>query len=259
MGLMSFLQRRPPATSGAGDTPTEIVERARAQARRRLIGAIVLVGVGIVAFPILFETQPRPIPVDLPIVIPKKDAVPPLMPAAPRTDAAAAAKKGDEAADAARAESGGDAASAAVRAAPAAVASAPRGATTSAPASAPPTKPATAQAGDKPAVAREGAEGERARALLEARVAQQSAAAASAVAGTTRLVVQVGAYADADAAREVRQRVERLGVKTYVQEIQTDAGKRVRVRIGPFNSRDEAEKVVARVKAAGLPAAVVAP
>jgi DedD protein len=73
------------------------------------------------------------------------------------------------------------------------------------------------------------------------------------------LVVQVGAYADAAAAREVRQRVERLGVKTYVQEIQTDAGKRVRVRVGPFNSRDEAEKVAARVKAAGLPAAVVAP
>jgi DedD protein len=247
MGLMSFLQRRPPATSGAGESPTEIVERARAQARRRLIGAIVLVGVGIVAFPILFETQPRPIPVDLPIVIPKKDAVPALAPAAPRTDAAAGAKKGDQAADAA---------SAPARAAPAASASAPRAATMSAPASAPSTAAATAE---KPAVAREGAEGERARALLEARVAQQSTAAASAAAGAARLVVQVGAYADAAAARDVRQRVERLGLKTYVQEIQTDTGKRVRVRIGPFASRDEADKVAARVKAAGLPAAVVAP
>jgi DedD protein len=254
MGLMSFLQRRPPATPGAGESPTEIVERARAQARRRLIGAIVLVGVGIVAFPILFETQPRPIPVDLPIVIPKKDAVPALAPAAPRTDAAAGAQKGDPAADAARTEGVRDAASAPARAAPAAAASAPRAAATPAPT--PSTAAATAE---KPAVAREGAEGERARALLEARVAQQSAAAASAVAGATRLVVQVGAYADAATARDVRQRVERLGVKTYVQEIQTDAGKRVRVRIGPFASRDEADKAAARVKAAGLPAAVVAP
>lgn len=256
MGLMSFLQRRPPATSGARESPTEIVERARAQARRRLIGAIVLVGVGIVAFPILFETQPRPIPVDLPIVIPKKDAVPALAPAAPRTDAAAGAKKGDQSADAARTEGVRDAASAPARAVPSAAASAPRAATTSAPASAPSTGPATAE---KPAPAREGAEGERARALLEARVAQQSTAAASAAAGTMRLVVQVGAYADAATARDVRQRVERLGVKTYVQEIQTDAGKRVRVRIGPFASRDEADKVAARVKAAGLPVAVVAP
>ena len=37
-----------------------------------------LVGVGIIGFPLLFETQPRPIAVDIPIEIPARDNVPPL-------------------------------------------------------------------------------------------------------------------------------------------------------------------------------------
>ena len=86
MGLLSFLKRQPEA-----DKPTprpaspDDVERARTRARRRLIGAVVLLGVGIIGFPLVFETQPRPIPVDLPIEIPRKDSVPPLATPAPRS------------------------------------------------------------------------------------------------------------------------------------------------------------------------------
>ena len=59
------------------------MRQARTRARQRLIGAAVLVVAGIIGFPLLFESQPRPIPVDLPIEIPRKDNVPPLaMPAA---------------------------------------------------------------------------------------------------------------------------------------------------------------------------------
>jgi DedD protein len=35
----------------------------RRRARHRLIGAAVLVLIGVVGFPLLFDTQPRPIPV----------------------------------------------------------------------------------------------------------------------------------------------------------------------------------------------------
>jgi len=47
------------------------------------------------------------------------------------------------------------------------------------------------------------------------------------------------------------------GLKTYVNVAQTSDGKRTRVRVGPFDSRAEAEKAAARVKALGLPAAIL--
>ena len=42
----------------------------RKRARHRLIGAGVLVLIGVIGFPLLFDTQPRPIAVDIPIEIP---------------------------------------------------------------------------------------------------------------------------------------------------------------------------------------------
>ena len=46
-------------------------DEPRARARRRLIGALVLLVVGVVGFPLLFETQPRPLPLDTPILLPQ--------------------------------------------------------------------------------------------------------------------------------------------------------------------------------------------
>ena len=72
-----------------------------------------------------------------------------------------------------------------------------------------------------------------------------------------RFVVQVGAFADPAAARELRAKVEKLGLKTYTQVAETSAGKRIRVRLGPFATRAEAEKVQARPKDAGIAAVVL--
>lgn len=233
MGLLSFFHNRSMASNASAEAPADVVQRARAQARRRLIGAVVLVGIGIVGFPLLFETQPRPIPVDLPIVIPDKDTVPPLAPAAPRATAPQApAKSRDE-----------------VQAEPRTPA--PRDAATSP--SEP--RPASPQPAEAKAPARSNADAERARALLEGK----TTARADAPTAPERMVVQVGAFADPAAARGVRQRVEQIGLKTFVQEVQTDGGKRLRVRVGPFDSREDAEKAAARIKAAGLDAAVMAP
>lgn len=66
--------------------------------------------------------------------------------------------------------------------------------------------------------------------------------------------MQVGAYSDAAMLRETRQKVEKLGLKTYTQAIEGDAGKRTRVRVGPFTTRAEAQSAAAKLKAAGLPA-----
>jgi DedD protein len=86
---------------------------------------------------------------------------------------------------------------------------------------------------------------------------QPDTAAAPVAEAKGRFVVQIGAFADTAVAREARTKVEKLGLRTYTQAIETDAGKRTRVRLGPFGSRDEAEAAAAKVKAAGLPAAVL--
>jgi DedD protein len=90
----------------------------------------------------------------------------------------------------------------------------------------------------------------RARALLEGK-------ATSTPTESGRYIVQVGAFTDAGAARETRLRVEKLGLKTYTQVASTAAGNRIRVRVGPFASRDEADKAMARAKGAGLTAVVL--
>ena len=70
-------------------------------------------------------------------------------------------------------------------------------------------------------------------------------------------VVGLGAYTDAGTLHEARAKAEKLGLKTYTQVIENDSGKRTRVRIGPYVQRDEADAAAAKVKRAGLPAAVI--
>ncbi|MBU6260165.1 MAG: SPOR domain-containing protein, partial [Burkholderiales bacterium] len=59
------------APAPAGDAA--VLEAARTRARRRLFGALVLLLIGIVGFPLLFETQPRPLPVDTPMLLAQHD------------------------------------------------------------------------------------------------------------------------------------------------------------------------------------------
>jgi DedD protein len=88
-------------------------------------------------------------------------------------------------------------------------------------------------------------------------VAAGPSRASSAADSDDRFVVQVGAYTDPATLREARQKVERLGLKTYTQVIETDAGRRTRVRVGPFDSRADADEAARRLKAAGLPANIL--
>ncbi len=251
MGLLSIFQRRnsgadvPPRPTETGDE----ISAARTRARRRLMGAAVLVMAGVIGFPLVFETQPRPIPVDIPIEIPRKDGAPalPMPPARPAATKASAplAVPRDEAP-------------------PQVAVDAPRESTP--PASAAVTKPAApvveppkktvVETRPPAAIPAPAPESARAKALLEGKEsAKQAATAAKPDAG--RFVVQVGAFADAAAAREMRAKVEKLGLKSYMQVVETSGGNRTRVRAGPFDSRDEAEKALAKAKAAGLNAVVL--
>ena len=251
----------------------ESIEVMRRRARHRLIGAAVLVAVGVIGFPLLFDTQPRPIPVDIPIEIPDRNKVAPLVVPAPVADApaakpaapatpepaptAAAQRPAPSRTAAANGLADGEELVPSARPAPAKLTPAPA----AAPAAAkpevkheakPPAAPAPSPAPDpKPARADDSA---RARALLEGRSTDAPAAAG---AEEARFIVQVGAFADAEKAREARTKVERAGLKTYTQVVDTKDGKRTRVRVGPFTNRAEADKAAARIKALDLSASVL--
>jgi DedD protein len=203
------------------------IEAIRRRARHRLIGASVLVLAGVIGLPLLLDTQPRPIPVDIAIDIPAKTALPPLaVPPTPAAPAQPPAVKVD----------GLDERESVVVTTPEA-----------APAVVAPLSPPAPVAASKPGVT-VSSESARAQSLLDG----QSTAPSNA-----RVVVQVGAFAEQARAQEVRSRLERAGLKTYTHVADTSEGKRIRVRLGPFDSRAEAEKAAAKVKALGLPAAIL--
>lgn len=268
MPFFNFRRGTASAANAATNAQPESMEVIRKRAKHRLIGAAVLVLVGVVGFPLLFDTQPRPIAVDIPIEIPGKNTVKPLvMPAkseptkevAAPTPAPTPAPAQDKVATA---SSLGSKEEIVADKKPALVAPAASAAKKEAePVVKPDVKPmpkpepkaevkTEAKPETKPAPKAD--DGARAKALLDGQVAATSAAS-----GDERLVVQVGAFADADKAKEVRQKLEKAGLKTYTQVAETKDGKRIRVRVGPFASKADAEKAASKIKTLDLPAAIL--
>ena len=213
-----------------------------------------MVLVGVLGFPLLFDTQPRPIAVDIPIEIPSRNAAP-----AVSKPTAMAGSNPSTGTSVSAADSLG-AREEVVDARPAAAATKPA-----------PAEPVAAQgkavASD---VARARPEQENKTTKPEAvpvtpedkPVSQPVAktddkADAKPAAGNERIVVQVGAFAEVERAREARLKLERAGLKTYTHVAETPQGKRIRVRMGPFATRAEADKAATRAKALGLPAALL--
>ena len=226
---MSFfnLRRGGSSSQSQSGAPAENLDTVRKRAKHRLIGAAVLVLVGVVGFPLLFDSQPRPIPVDIAIEIPARQSVKPLATATP-----ASATPAPSAAPATPAP---DPAPVAPPAAVASVTPVP-----AAPAAAVPAAPRVAD------------DSARAKALLEDKPVVAANASAE-----LRLVVQVGAFADAAKAREVRLKLEKAGLKTYTQVADSKEGKRTRVRVGPFANKAEADQAALKIKALDLPATIL--
>ena len=217
---MAFFKFRKGADeSAATHRQPESIEAMRRRARHRLIGAGVLVLAGVVGFPLLFDTQPRQVAVDIPIDIPDRTKAKPL-PSPPQRAPAA---------------------SGAVTAAPTAKA-APVEAAPQAKAQPKPEPKAEARPEPKP----------EPKAADKPETKQVNTAA-----GEGRYVVQVGAFSDVQKAREARLKVERAGLKTYTNVAETKDGKRIRVRVGPFGSRAEADKAAGKIKGLDLPAAIL--
>ncbi len=89
-------------------------------------------------------------------------------------------------------------------------------------------------------------------AILEGKAAAKPAEAAG-----QKFVLQVAALATQDKVDELQEKLRGAGIKSYTQKVPTQAGERTRVRVGPFSSKEEAEKVRAKLGKLGLSGSLV--
>jgi DedD protein len=203
------------------------------RARRRLIGAIVLVTAIVVALPMVLDTDPRPITGEISIKIPspnsnaftarvepvppsaepRPEAKPPTPPATPRL-ATAMGEQPDAAAGTA---------------------------SFTEPKAPAPEKAATPVPAEAAAPAKD---------ALPAQAETEPAGQAFAV--------QVAALADADKVRQVQSQIAAGGLKSYTEVVKTAKGDVTRVRVGPYPTRPAAEKARDQLKALGLSGNIVA-
>ncbi|MDD2810298.1 SPOR domain-containing protein [Rhodoferax sp.] len=272
---MAFFKFRKAADEPASaPPPAPSIEAIRKRATYRLAGATVLVLLGVLGLPLLFDKQPRPLAIDTPIDIPDRNKVLPLaFPAAPASTVPAVPGKTVEAVageagvitekeepnrPVAPVNKASEAIKSVAKKTPDMSPSEPPKAATS---SALPAVKVVKSAPDKPAPDQPAPlavpkvnDAAKAQALLNG-TAPDTAPDTAPVAG--RFVVQVGAFADATRAHEVRLKLERAGLKTYTHVADTKDGKRIRVRVGPFAVKAEAEKAAEKIKKLNLPAALL--
>jgi DedD protein len=207
------------------------------RARRRLIGATALVLAAVIGLPMIFDSEPRPISQDINIQIPPRDKAPAMnvspMPLPPTQATQPEAPPPEAQKPEAPKPTAADAAPPAPEAKPESrqASSAPIA----------PEKAATVAVGEK-----------RVDSLVDKPSAAPADAAKSADKNKGRFIVQVAAVSNKAKVDELLQKLKRGGIEGYWQKITTKEGDRFRVRVGPFSSRDEAEKMSKRIDKLGL-------
>lgn len=91
--------------------------------------------------------------------------------------------------------------------------------------------------------------------ILDGKVVIADASTSTAKQG--KVVIQVAALSDATKAAELKSRISGLGVNVTVSKVSTSKGDISRVRVGPFASREEAQKTLQKLKNAGIDGIVV--
>ena len=246
---MAFFKFRLPgqnageASSNFSNSPAESVEVLRRRARHRLIGATVLVIIGVVGFPLVFDTQPRPVSVDIAVDIPDRIKTKPIV------SASAATKQTPLATDAALSPKEEVVTSAKKEETPIPTASqTPVAVTPTAPPATATAKTAEPLKTPEPAKADSKTSDTSTLAKTSSASLVPVTPSASAAVEGPRFVVQIGAFAEDAKVKEVRLKLEKAGYKTYTNIANTKDGPRTRVRVGPFASKDEAEKMANKIK-----------
>jgi DedD protein len=188
------------------------------RARRRLIGAVVLVVASVLVLPMVLDTEPRPVSQNITIRIPSPDSeafTSKVAPAPPSRapEGKAAVPKGDSKASAA-----------------------------------PPVSRETSRAEAAPEAA---TPAKAAKTTAPAKAAAKTAKSAP-KAASGPFVIQVIALADAEKAQRMQEKIAAAGIKSYTEVVKTVKGDVTRVRAGPFATREAAEKAREQLKSLGL-------
>jgi DedD protein len=222
------MAERSNASSKKNQDAAQDVTTLQKRGRRRLVGAIALVLLAVIVLPMVFDPEPKPNTPTVNIRIPSEEGTKFTPKAAPKSPLQTEARKPEEKA---------------TEPAPTPVAEPPK------PAAEPP-KPE-----DKPAAK----PAEKAPVPKPVpKPAEKKVAAAPAAIGE-QFVVQVGAFASSDKVKEITDQLKEARLAHYTESVATAKGSVTRVRLGPFASKEAAEKARERAKALGLnPANAVA-
>jgi DedD protein len=240
------------------------------RARRRLVGAIVLVSAVAVILPMVLDSEPKSVNKNVDIQIPPSDSaefkpktatptpnviegsVPVTQPPAetlPPEKAAAAPEAEPSASSKAAASVGKDGAIGSAK--PVAGAG-----SVAADESVPTTiQPARESAKPELAEARQGVSDSGKERSSPAK--EQSKSSAKDASAANAYIVQVAALSDASRAKKLQKQIAGAGVKAYTEVVSTKSGAVTRVRAGPYSTREAAEKARARLKKVGLDSKVV--
>jgi DedD protein len=245
------------------------------RARRRLVGAIVLVSAVAVILPMLLDSEPRSVNQNVDIHIPSADSgdfKPKGSTATPGGDAKSAKSAPPDKSDAAPVAKSegritptspiGDPLPPPVTSAKAVESKSAKADPAKAPAKDAATAKATAAAKDAAledaVLAKESAPKEAPAKEKQAVAAKDTTSQQAPSAAAGAYVVQVAALSDSAKARQLEKQMAGAGVKTYTEVVNTQAGEVTRVRAGPFATREAAEKARTQLKKAGLDGKVVA-
>jgi DedD protein len=259
----------------SNDSPKESLEALRKRVKHRLIGSGVLVLIAVIGFPLVFDTQPRPVGLDIPIDIPDKAKTAVNVPPSPlksdkratmaeksqdqdpnppsaqvigksnELNKASSESKSPEASTSAASplgntvgavssKSNSTAASAAVPALSAQKSPPPSNASNSVTA-----LPAHSSLDSKEEIVTS--------TKTQATSANSPSSESATLQKDERFVIQVGAYSDEQKVKEIREKLEKAGLHTYTQVVEKD-GKKIRIRIGPFTSKEDANRQLQKVK-----------
>lgn len=232
MGLFSFLNKSKQDADDDIDVPVKPRRRARSQeeepidpmlpekkrARRRLIGATALVLAAVIGLPMIFDSEPKPLTDDIAIQIPSRDksGAPVSSERAPAADLPPESPR-----------------------------VAPPVAAELVPSDKLPAAEAIKPLPEKPA-----------EKSAERQAEKTPDKPSSEKAKSPHFVIQVAAVANKAKADELQNRLKQAGIKSYSQKVSTKDGERYRIRVGPFGTREEADKMRTRLAKMGLSAAV---
>ena len=202
------------------DAQTDLKKRAR----RRLVGAAALALFAVIVLPMIMDPEPKPVGEEIQVTIPGQD--------------------------------GSNFAARRLEATPPVAVAPPTAPTPSAVVEpvAPPPAPPAPQAPPKtepvaPPAVDQNAEQKRVEAILAGKLSD----GAKREPGVGGFVVQVGAYSKAGSATEVMNMVRAKGFEVFTRKI----GSTTRVRVGPFETRDAAERAAKKLAAQGYKGVVM--